>query len=122
MVAGDTLYFATTATTRTGSMTNALTINYRNGYKDQETIPYDVATSKPALSAIRLDVPSYSTVDYQGKFAISKQWEVRGGIKNLMDKEPPLTLRTSSGHQIGYDARYADALGRTVYLNTSYKF
>ncbi|WP_167075823.1 TonB-dependent receptor [Massilia aquatica] len=106
----------------TGSMTNALTINYRNGYKDQETIPYDVATSKPALSAIRLDVPSYSTVDYQGKFAISKQWEVRGGIKNLMDKEPPLTLRTSSGHQIGYDARYADTLGRTVYLNTSYKF
>ncbi|MDQ1834947.1 TonB-dependent receptor [Massilia scottii] len=110
------------ATLETGPMTNALTLNYRNGYTDQAANLYNVATKAPAVSQIRLQVPSYSTVDYQGKFAISKTWEVRGGIKNLMDKEPPLTLRTSSGHQVGYDARYADTMGRTVYLNTSYKF
>ncbi|MDQ1922344.1 TonB-dependent receptor [Massilia pseudoviolaceinigra] len=110
------------ATLETGPMTNALTLNYRNGYTDQAANLYNVATKAAAVSQIRLQVPSYSTVDYQGKFAISKMWEVRGGIKNLMDKEPPLTLRTSQGHQVGYDARYADTMGRTVYLNTSYKF
>ncbi|WP_229477207.1 TonB-dependent receptor [Massilia rubra] len=110
------------ATLETGNMTNALTVSYRNGYTDQSTTLYNVATQAASLAPVRLNVPSYSTIDYQGKFAISKQWEVRGGIKNLMDKEPPLTLRTSSGHQIGYDARYADTMGRTVYVNTSYKF
>lgn len=109
-------------TLETGPMTNALTLNYRNGYTDQATTLYSVATKANTTSQIRLQVPSYSTLDYQGKFAISKMWEVRAGIKNLTDKEPPLTLRTSSGHQVGYDARYADTLGRTVYVNTSYKF
>jgi iron complex outermembrane receptor protein len=47
---------------------------------------------------------------------------VRLGIKNLMDKEPPLSLRTSSGDQVGYDPRYADTMGRTLYLNSSYTF
>ncbi|WP_229427073.1 TonB-dependent receptor [Massilia atriviolacea] len=109
-------------TLETGPMTNALTLNYRNGYTDQAATLYSVATKANTTNQIRLQVPSYSTLDYQGKFAISKMWEVRAGIKNLTDKEPPLTLRTSSGHQVGYDARYADTMGRTVYVNTSYKF
>jgi iron complex outermembrane receptor protein len=109
-------------TLETGQMTNSLTLNYRNGYTDQAATLYSVAAKANAATPIRLQVPSYSTVDYQGKFAITKLWEVRAGIKNLMDKEPPLTLRTSSGHQVGYDARYADTMGRTVYVNTSYKF
>lgn len=109
-------------TLETGPMTNALTLNYRNGYTDQAATLYSVAAQANAANQIRLQVPSYSTLDYQGKFAITKLWEVRAGIKNLTDKEPPLTLRTSSGHQVGYDARYADTMGRTVYVNTSYKF
>jgi iron complex outermembrane receptor protein len=109
-------------TLESGQMTNALTLNYRNGYTDQAATLYSVAAQANAATQIRLQVPSYSTIDYQGKFAISKMWEVRAGIKNLTDKEPPLTLRTSSGHQVGYDARYADTMGRTVYVNTSYKF
>ena len=39
-----------------------------------------------------------------------------------MNKKPPLTLRDSSGHQVGYDPRYADLMLRTVYLQGSYKF
>lgn len=109
-------------TLETGAMTNALTLSYRNGYTDQAATLYSMATKANTTTQIRLQVPSYTTVDYQGKYAISKVWEVRGGVKNLLDKEPPLTLRTSSGHQVGYDARYADTMGRTIYVNTSYKF
>ena len=105
-----------TVALQSGAMLNSFSLNYRNGYAD--------ALAQPATAAMsfRLRVPSYSTIDYQGKYQISKMWEVRGGIKNLMDKEPPLSLRTSSGHQVGYDPRYADTMGRTFYLNTSYKF
>ena len=111
-----------TAALDTGKMVNSFTLNYRNGYTDAAASPYNVATKANITQPIRLQIPSYSTIDYQGKYFISKQWDVRVGVKNLLDKEPPLSLRTSSGHQVGYDPRYADTMGRTLYLNTSYTF
>ena len=110
------------AALETGAMVNSLTLNWRNGYTDAAATPYNTATKANVTSPIRLQVPSYSTIDYQGKYNISKKWNVRLGIKNLLDKEPPLSLRTSSGHQVGYDPRYADTMGRTLYLNSSYTF
>lgn len=45
------------------------------------------------------------------------------GINNLLDEEPPLSLRTSgAGHQVGWDPRYADAYGRTLYVRGEYSF
>ncbi|HEY0063875.1 MAG TPA: TonB-dependent receptor [Telluria sp.] len=111
-----------TTSLETGSMVNSFSVNWRNGYTDAAANPYSVADKKNVAVAIRLKVPGYTTVDYQGKYVISKAWDVRFGIKNLMDEEPPLSLRTSSGHQVGYDPRYADTMGRTAYLNSSYKF
>ena len=108
----------------TGNMLNSLSLNYRNGYQDALTQPYDVAlkANATAAAAIRLSVPSYTTIDYQGKYNITKMWDVRGGVKNLLDREPPLSLRASSGHQVGYDPRYTDTMGRTFYVSSSYKF
>ena len=47
---------------------------------------------------------------------------MRVGDKTRRDKDPPLSLRNSSGHQVGYDARYADPLGRQAYVTANYKF
>lgn len=112
-----------TPSLETGNFTNSFSLNYRNGYTDAAANPYQLfAPIGNAAVAIRLTVPSYTTIDYQGKVLISKAWDVRFGIKNLGDKAPPLSLRTSSGHQVGYDPRYADTMGRTAYINSSYKF
>lgn len=111
-----------TAALDSGKMVNSFTLNYRNGYTDAAASPYNLATKANITQPIRLQVPSYSTIDYQGKYNISTKWDVRVGVKNLLDKEPPLSLRTSSGHQVGYDPRYTDTMGRTLYLNTSYTF
>ncbi|SHH25180.1 TonB-dependent receptor domain-containing protein [Massilia sp. CF038] len=105
-----------------GNLVNSFSVNYRNGYTDAAANPYSVADKANTVQAIRLKVPSYTTIDYQGKYLITKAWDVRFGVKNLTDKEPPMSLRTSSGHQVGYDPRYADTMGRTMYVNTSYKF
>jgi hypothetical protein len=37
----------------------------------------------------------------------SKAITLRLGVKNLLDRQSPPSLRASSGHQVGYDPRYA---------------
>jgi iron complex outermembrane receptor protein len=104
----------------TGAISNMFTLNWRNGYTDAPAVAYNVGTG--VKDSIRLQVPSYLTVDWQGKFDLTKTASIRVGMKNLFDREPPLSLRGSSGHQVGYDPRYADTFGRTVYLTGSLKF
>jgi iron complex outermembrane receptor protein len=109
-----------TASLDVGRFTHTLTVKYRSGYKDINQLVRDVATNTNVRVA--LDVPEYTTLDWQTVFSPTKAVDLRFGVKNLTNKMPPLTLRDSSGHQVGYDPRYADPILRTVYLQGSYKF
>jgi iron complex outermembrane receptor protein len=109
-----------TGSLETGAYTNSITVNYRNGYVDAEALVRNLSTNKNEL--LRLDVPSYTTVDWQGRYIINKAASVRAGIKNLLNVAPPLSLRASFGHQNGFDPRYADPMLRSFYLAGSYKF
>lgn len=99
---------------------HSLTFKYRNGYKDVSTTVRDVATNK--LVSLSMDVSDYTTFDWQTTYRATSALELRLGINNLLNEAPPFTLRDSSGHQVGYDARYADPKLRTVYMAASYKF
>lgn len=118
------------ATLQTGAFTNTLAMHYKSGYKDQT---YPIGTSVFARNADGstgasvkfdgLDVSSYTTFDWQGKYDYNKNFSVTAGIKNLFDRNPPLTLQNAGGgNQIGYDGRYADPLGRSFYISGAYKF
>ena len=109
-----------TTTLDTGAFSNTLIANYRNGYTDASASVLNLDTSK--LETVRLHVPSHLTWDWQGKWTVNKQLALRAGIKNLLDRDPPLSLRNSSGHQVGFDPRYADPMGRTFYLTGNYTF
>ena len=109
-----------TTTLDTGRLSNTMTVNYRNGYTDAAASVRNVDTGKN--ETLRLEVPSYTTVDWQARFAFDKQTTIRAGIKNLFDRAPPLSLRASSGHQIGFDPRYADPMMRSFYITGNYKF
>jgi iron complex outermembrane receptor protein len=104
----------------TGALSNTLIANYRNGYTDASATVRNTATN--VNETIRLDVPSYMTLDSQGRYRMNKAITLRLGVKNLLEKQPPLSLRASSGHQVGYDPRYTDPLGRQVYVTGNYKF
>ncbi|RFP11703.1 TonB-dependent receptor [Duganella sp. BJB488] len=104
----------------TGKLSNTLSANYRNGYRDAQATVRNVDSGKD--ESIRLWVPSYLTIDWQGKLALTKTASIRMGVKNLLDREPPLSLRASSGHQVGFDPRYTDQIGRTVYLTGTLAF
>lgn len=118
------------ATLQTGAFTNTLTAHYKSGYQDT-TFPANTSVflAKPdgslgasvAFSGLR--VPSYTTFDWQTKFAWDKSFSAIFGIKNLLDRDPPLTLQNGGGgNQIGYDGRYTDPIGRQLYLTGQYKF
>ena len=109
-----------TATLDSGDWSNSLTLKYRSGYSDINQLVRDVATNTNVR--VMLDVDAYATLDWQGIYKYSKALELRAGVTNLLNEKPPFTLRDSSGHQVGYDPRYADPFLRTVYLQGEYKF
>jgi iron complex outermembrane receptor protein len=111
-------------------MLNSLTLNYRSGYHDQSFVADDGAVraikadgSIGSVVDMTRDVKSYLTVDYQLKANLNKSFVITGGIKNLLDQDPPLSIRNAGGgNQVGYDGRYTDPLGRTFYLTGNYRF
>ncbi len=109
---------------------NSLTVNYRSGYHDQVLTKGDAAVrvvnddgSIGGTADMTRDVSSYTTLDYQLKAKLNKSFVITGGIKNLLDRDPPLSIRNAGGgNQVGYDGRYTDPLGRTFYVTGNYKF
>lgn len=106
-----------------GAWSHTLTMNYRDGYKD---IHHDVdnCAVDDGVDCIdtRLDVQSYTTFDWQTTWNAMKGLGLTVGIQNLLDTDPPLSLRNVGSHQLGYDPRYASAMGRTFYVSANYKF
>ncbi|KZN37677.1 TonB-denpendent receptor [Pseudoalteromonas luteoviolacea CPMOR-2] len=111
-----------------GDFTHSLNIKARSGYTDApasasfyvaQADDWDKAVDG---SVIQKHVPVYMTFDYRLAYAWGDNANIGFGIKNLFDKEPPFTLNAAAGHQVGYDPRYADAYGRSFYLQADYTF
>ncbi len=107
----------------TGKWSHTAVLNFRSGYKDilhdEDNCAVDDGVD---CIATQLDVPSHTTVDWQTKWTATKNVNVVLGISNLFDRKPPLSLRNTGSHQLGYDPRYASPVGRSVYLSGSYQF
>jgi iron complex outermembrane recepter protein len=68
-------------------------------------------------------VPVYELYDLQARYSGLKNLELRAGIRNLFDKDPPYSNAGSqTSFQGGYDAQYADPRGRFFYAGLTYKF
>jgi len=50
-----------------------------------------------------------------------KNLTLTAGITNIFDKDPPLSLQTTT-FQRGYDPRFTDPLGRAYMFRAAYKF
>jgi len=95
-----------------GDYTFNLSNRYMSHYVDQNTaVPPEFANM----------VRHYSTWSLSTTFTGNKMFELTAGIKNLFDTEPPFTNQVTN-FQLGYDPRYTDPLGRTVYARLTYKF
>jgi len=109
----------------TGPFTNTVSGHFKSGYRDQ---PYMASNNAVYLGANPVDfgglsVPAIATFDWQGVYQFNKTLKLTIGVKNLTDKDPPLSLQTGGGgNQVGYDGRYYDPLGRTFYGRVNVKF
>ena len=100
----------------TGPWSGTLTQGFTAGYKDE--VP---AGTVPA--GFNPDVKSYTTYDLSLTYTGIKNLTVTGGVKNLLDTDPPFTahnLDFAAG--AGWDPRVADPRGRAFTLRVNYKF
>ncbi|QPF76000.1 TonB-dependent receptor [Roseateles sp. DAIF2] len=114
-----------TNTLQSGRWIHAANINFQSGYKDFPTDVYGIDANGNYNGddrTVRLKVKPYATLDWQTTYAWNKQLTLTGGVKNVFDKEPPLSLRAKGGHMLGFDYRYYSPLGRTLQVKASYDF
>ena len=112
---------------KTGAWNNVLAVNFKSGYKDvQQTVEVlNNAGAVTGTAKVQLDVKSYATLDWQTSWDFRKDMGLSFGVLNLLDEKPPLSLVTSGtnkGQQFGYDNRYYDPRGRSLYGNFTYRF
>lgn len=97
-----------TATWSKGPLGATLSNRFTTGYND-----YDRET--------HARVGSYNLWDLSGTYQWRKTLGVTLGVKNLFDREPPFSNQTYT-FQSGYDPRYTDPYGRTLFTRVSYNF
>lgn len=113
---------------KSGDWTNTLSANFKSGYKDQETSvdTLDAAGNVTGTEMLSMKIGAQSTFDFQTVWSpVGKNWSITAGLLNVFNKAPPFVISTSGtnrGQQFGYDDRYFDSRGRTIYMNASYKF
>jgi iron complex outermembrane receptor protein len=111
-----------------GAWTHTLGLNFKSGYRDAEYLAerYDAAGNLSGVfDTVRLKVKPFYSVDWQTAWAVRDNLQLTVGLLNLFDKDPPLSLAEgglNKGQMFGYDDRYYDSRGRTVYANLSFKF
>ncbi|WP_342114092.1 TonB-dependent receptor [Pseudoduganella sp. OTU4001] len=98
-------------TWRGGSWSATLSQNYKTGYTDQNLVEAQYFN----------EVDSYQLWNVSATYTGWKGLTLTGGVKNLFDKDPPFTNQGTL-FQKGYDARYADPIGRALYLRAAYSF
>ena len=87
-----------------------LTARYKTGYADQQV--EDHPNNR---------VASYTTVDGYASWQAVKNLTLTLGVRNMFDRNPPLSYQ-SNNFQAGYDPRYTDPMGRTMYVRGTYNF
>ena len=92
----------------------ALTLaqNFYSGYR----------TADNNFDGEKHDVPGQSIFDAQVAFTGIKNLKLALGVKNLLDKNPPLYVPASNQFQAGYDISQYDPRARFVYFAANYRF
>jgi iron complex outermembrane recepter protein len=93
-----------------GAVDLGLAVHYKSSYLDQ-----------PNARGSGHRVGAYTTFDVYGAWHPLKSLTLTAGVRNLLDRDPPLSYQTTV-FQAGYDPRYSDPTGRSFYVRGSYTF
>lgn len=96
---------------QSGPWSTTLVQNYQSGYRDANDLNGD-----------QHHVGSLTLYDAQVAYTGIKNLTLSAGMRNLFDKNPPISIGNGTQFQAGYDPTYYDARARTAYLTANYKF
>ncbi len=92
-----------------------------------DAVLYERTSSNPLLGGayneVDKELKAQNYIDLAGSWNFTKQLTLRGGINNLLDKDPPLSSQVGAGFGNGntYPQVY-DALGRRIFVSLTAKF
>lgn len=112
-------------TFESGPWSHTLGLNYKSGFLDSATTPTIFSGAGGTKPDYRVSVKPYYTFDWATTFATEKGNSFTVGVLNLDNKKPPFVFSQgglSRGQEVGWDGRYYDPRGRTLYLNGTVKF
>jgi iron complex outermembrane recepter protein len=95
-----------------GNWNNVLVMSRDSAYKED-----DVARLATVAGAVR-EVAAYTTFDTQVAYSGYKGFKLIGGIRNLLDKDPPFKANSTEG----YDVERDNPRGRFFYVQVNYAF
>ncbi len=107
---------ALAATWTQANWSSRLAIRHKTGYYDMN-LPSTVVGGPDFYQFVK----PYTLVDLSFTAKPIKAVSVTAGVKNLFDTDPPFSNQ-STRSQRGYDPRYTDPLGRTLFVRGSYTF
>lgn len=116
---------ALSSTLAQGPWSHVLRLAWRSGYADQVHDEADCAVTTPdgaTCVGLRRRVASHWTLDWLSSWQPQPGAEVSVGITNVFDRSPPLSLRNTGAHMLGFDPRYASAQGRTLHVGLRWRF
>ncbi len=107
-----------------GAWTGTLSQIYRSGYVDQFTPIAGLAAGLAVAPNWKPKVDSYTIYNASVSYKGFKNFSITGGIKNLLNTDPPFALSYDTGNGSGssWEPRVADPRGRSYTLSMEYKF
>jgi iron complex outermembrane recepter protein len=99
---------------RAGDLSARLALRHKSGYRDQNSP--SVVVGGPSFYG---DVSSYTVLDTSVGVGLPLGVQLTMGVKNLLDRDPPFSNQANRS-QRGYDPRFTDPLGRTVFVRAAY--
>jgi iron complex outermembrane receptor protein len=117
-----------------GAWQHTLVLNYKSGYHDYDVAAAGLANINivnadgsigDAVDTLKRSVSDYLSVDWQSHWQLPRGIDLNIGVLNVFDTDPPRSIAVggaNQGFQVGYDDRYYDPRGRTVYVNLIYRF
>jgi iron complex outermembrane recepter protein len=112
-----------------GTWTTPWNVDLALTWRHLDAVSLDNTSSNPLLTGPYAPVDGVlgarEYLDIAGSWNVTKQLTLRGGINNLLDKDPPVVSGAVTGAPYGNGNTYPgvyDALGRRIFLNATYKF
>ena len=97
-----------------------LILNYTSSYQDAPVWATKLGTG--ALERVTRRVAPFTTWDLQLLHTVNRQFELRLGVRNLLNQQAPLSFVQSSVQVFGANTVYSNLWGRTLDLGMTWRF